>query len=105
MTTATPARYLSAGQVAAIVGIRVETVIDRIKRGDLEADRFGRLYRITPEALESYLQSNRPPRPGHIAPLDPAAKAVIQRVIDQAPPLSPDVLHDLRVLLNPESAR
>ena len=48
-------RWLSVGEVATIANVSRETVTREIKRGHLEAVRFGKQYRIPREALKAYM--------------------------------------------------
>ncbi len=48
-------RFLSTQEVAKILGVRVETVRNYIKRGKLPAVKLGRDYKITQRDLEEFL--------------------------------------------------
>ncbi len=50
---------LTPEQVAGILQVHVLTVYSYIRRGKLEAIRLGRSYRIIPEDLELFIDSNR----------------------------------------------
>jgi len=50
---------LTPEQVAGILQIHVLTVYSYIRRGKLDAVRLGRSYRIIPEDLEIFIESNR----------------------------------------------
>lgn len=48
--------YLTVVQVAAILQVHWQTVLNYIKRGDLTAIRIGRGYRISRTALEKLIK-------------------------------------------------
>jgi len=50
---------LTPEQVAGILQIHILTVYSYIRRGKLDAVRLGRSYRIIPEDLEIFIESNR----------------------------------------------
>ncbi|MFC1939737.1 helix-turn-helix domain-containing protein [Chloroflexota bacterium] len=50
---------LTPEQVAGILQVHVLTVYSYIRRGSLEAVRLGRSYRIIPEELALFIESNR----------------------------------------------
>ena len=50
---------LTPEQVAGILQVHVLTVYSYIRRGKLEAIRLGRSYRIIPEDLKLFIDSNR----------------------------------------------
>ena len=50
---------LTPEQVAEILQVHVLTVYSYIRRGSLPAVRLGRSYRIVPEDLTSFIESNR----------------------------------------------
>ncbi len=50
---------LTPEQVAGILQVHVLTVYGYIRRGKLEAVRLGRSYRIIPEDLTRFIESNR----------------------------------------------
>ena len=50
---------LTPEQVAALLQVHVLTVYSYIRRGKLDAVRLGRSYRITPEDLALFIESNR----------------------------------------------
>lgn len=50
---------LTPGQVAGILRVHVLTVYSYIRRGKLDAVRLGRSYRIIPEDLKLFIESNR----------------------------------------------
>ena len=50
---------LTPEQVAGILQVHVLTVYNYIRRGDLDAVRLGRSYRIIPEELMLFIESNR----------------------------------------------
>ena len=50
---------LTPEQVAGILQVHVLTVYGYIRRGKLEAVRLGRSYRIIPEDLTHFIESNR----------------------------------------------
>ena len=50
---------LTPEQVAALLQIHVLTVYSYIRRGKLDAVRLGRSYRILPEDLALFIESNR----------------------------------------------
>jgi len=50
---------LTPEQVAGILQVHVLTVYSYIRRGKLEAIRLGRSYRITPQDLALFIETNR----------------------------------------------
>lgn len=50
---------LTPEQVAGILQVHVLTVYSYIRRGSLDAVRLGRSYRIIPEELARFIESNR----------------------------------------------
>lgn len=48
-------QYHTVEQVASLLQIHWQSVLNYIKRGDLEAIKIGRGYRISQEALETFL--------------------------------------------------
>lgn len=50
---------LTPEQVAGILQVHVLTVYGYIRRGKLDAVRLGRNYRIIPEDLTRFIESNR----------------------------------------------
>jgi len=50
---------LTPEQVAGVLQVHVLTVYSYIRRGNLDAIRLGRTYRIVPEDLEHFIESNR----------------------------------------------
>jgi len=50
---------LTTEEVAKILQVHVLTVYSYIRRGNLEAIRLGRAYRIIPQDLELFIESNR----------------------------------------------
>ena len=50
---------LTPEQVAGILQVHVLTVYSYIRRGKLDAIRLGRSYRIIPEDLTLFIESNR----------------------------------------------
>ncbi len=50
---------LTPEQVAAILQVHVLTIYGYIRRGKLDAVRLGRNYRIIPEELTRFIESNR----------------------------------------------
>ena len=50
---------LTPEQVAGILQVHVLTVYSYIRRGSLDAVRLGRSYRIVPEELALFIESNR----------------------------------------------
>jgi excisionase family DNA binding protein len=50
---------LTPEEVAKILQVHVLTVYSYIRRGNLEAIRLGRSYRIIPQDLELFIESNR----------------------------------------------
>ena len=50
---------LTAEDVAEILQIHVLTVYNYIRQGTLKALRFGRNYRVTPDDLVIFIESNR----------------------------------------------
>jgi len=50
---------LTPEQVAKILQVHVLTVYSYIRRGNLDAVRLGRSYRIIPEDLALFIESNR----------------------------------------------
>jgi|WetSurMetagenome_2_1015567.scaffolds.fasta_scaffold00638_7 excisionase family DNA binding protein len=52
-------KLLTPEQVADILQIHVLTVYNYIRKGKFEAVRLGRTYRIDPEDLERFVQSNK----------------------------------------------
>ena len=52
-------KLLTPEQVADILQIHILTTYNYIRRGKLNAIRLGRSYRITPEDLERFIESNR----------------------------------------------
>ncbi len=50
---------LTPEQVAGILQVHVLTVYSYIRHGKLDAIRLGRSYRIKPEDLELFIDSNR----------------------------------------------
>ena len=54
-----PQRFLSIEQVADVIQLSTKQVRRIIKRGELAHHRFGRLYRISPADLDSFLAQRR----------------------------------------------
>ncbi len=50
---------LTAEEVAEILQVHVLTVYHYIRQGTLEAVRFGRNYRVVPDDLDLFIESNR----------------------------------------------
>lgn len=50
---------LTPEQVAAILQVHILSVYSYIRRGKLEAIRLGRSYRIIPQDLAGFIESNR----------------------------------------------
>ncbi len=50
---------LTPEQVAAILQVHVLTIYGYIRKGKLDAVRLGRNYRIIPEELTRFIESNR----------------------------------------------
>jgi excisionase family DNA binding protein len=50
---------LTPEEVAKILQVHVLTVYSYIRRGNLEAIRLGRTYRIIPQDLKFFIESNR----------------------------------------------
>lgn len=48
-------RLLSVGEVAESLGVSTAKVYQLIRKGELEAVNLGRLYRVTPSAIERML--------------------------------------------------
>ena len=49
--------YLTVAQVAKILQVHWQSVLNYIKRGDLEAIRIGRGYRINKKALDGFISA------------------------------------------------
>jgi excisionase family DNA binding protein len=49
-------QYYTVEQVASLLQVHWQSVLNYIKRGDLEATKIGRGYRISPEALDTFLR-------------------------------------------------
>ncbi|HSW37423.1 MAG TPA: helix-turn-helix domain-containing protein [Candidatus Saccharimonadales bacterium] len=49
-------QYHTVEQVASLLQVHWQSVLNYIKRGDLEAIKIGRGYRISTEALASFLR-------------------------------------------------
>jgi len=54
---------LTPEQVAEVLQVHLLTVYSYIRRGNLDAIRLGRSYRIIPEDLERFIESNRIKKP------------------------------------------
>ncbi len=52
-------RLLTPGEVAEILQVHTLTVYGYIKNGRLDAVRLGRTYRILPDDLDRFIESNR----------------------------------------------
>jgi excisionase family DNA binding protein len=52
-------RLMTAEQVADILQIHVLTVYNYIKQGKFNAVRLGRSYRIDPDDLKNFIESNK----------------------------------------------
>lgn len=52
-------RYFSVQEVADLFGVSLDILYKAIKQGQLEAQPFGRVYRISEDALSEYLESQR----------------------------------------------
>jgi excisionase family DNA binding protein len=50
---------LTPEQVAGILQVHILTIYGYIRDGKLDAIRLGRSYRITPQDLEQFIESNR----------------------------------------------
>ena len=50
---------LTPEQVAGILQVHILTIYGYIREGKLDAIRLGRSYRITPQDLEQFIESNR----------------------------------------------
>jgi excisionase family DNA binding protein len=50
---------LTPEQVAGILQVHILTIYGYIRGGKLDAIRLGRSYRITPQDLEQFIESNR----------------------------------------------
>ena len=57
--TKTNNNLLTPEQVAGILQVHVLTIYSYIRQGKLDAIRLGRSYRITPEDLTHFIESNR----------------------------------------------
>jgi len=55
----TNTNLLTPEQVAGILQLHVLTVYSYIRRGRLNAIRLGRCYRITPQDLDLFIETNR----------------------------------------------
>jgi excisionase family DNA binding protein len=55
---------LTPEEVAKVLQVHVLTVYSYIRRGNLEAIRLGRAYRIIPQDLELFIESNRVKKEG-----------------------------------------
>lgn len=53
--TAEQKQFHTVEQVASLLQVHWQSVLNYIKRGDLEAIKIGRGYRISPEALDAFL--------------------------------------------------
>lgn len=63
LTTEEALRRFSVKQIAELLGDRSEQFVrDLITKGKLDAKRDGRLYFITADALQAYLDSQEPAR-------------------------------------------
>jgi excisionase family DNA binding protein len=51
-------KYLTVEQVAELLHVHWQSVLNYIKRGDLEALKLGRGYRISPAALDDFIAQN-----------------------------------------------
>ena len=58
---------LTPEQVAEILQVHILTVYGYIRGGKLDAVRLGRTYRITPEDLDLFIESNRIRVPSQLA--------------------------------------
>jgi len=50
---------LTPEQVSKILQVHVLTIYSYIRRGELEAIRLGRSYRVTPQDLALFIEANR----------------------------------------------
>jgi excisionase family DNA binding protein len=50
---------LTPEQVAGILQVHILTIYGYIREGKIDAIRLGRSYRITPQDLEQFIESNR----------------------------------------------
>jgi excisionase family DNA binding protein len=57
--TETNNNLLTPEQVAGILQVHILTIYGYIRQGKLDAIRLGRSYRITPEDLTQFIESNR----------------------------------------------
>jgi excisionase family DNA binding protein len=60
-------------RVAAYLGVTERTVYNKVRAGDLPAVRIGRLWRVRPSELESWLARGRGAAPLNAAPPTPSA--------------------------------
>jgi excisionase family DNA binding protein len=56
----TTERLLTTGQVAELLHIRPDSVVRKIKRGEIAAVRVGHRWLVRPETLEALLQPSSP---------------------------------------------
>ncbi len=52
----TPVHVYTPREVASVLRVSDDAVLDAIKRGELRAFRVGRYWRIKAEALEAYME-------------------------------------------------
>lgn len=62
--TDTEHNYYTVEQVASLLQVHWQTVLNYIKRGDLEGIRIGRGYRISKDALDTFVANKSTKRAG-----------------------------------------
>lgn len=52
-------RMLSVKDVQEILGVSRDTAYRKVRNGEIEAYRFGKIYRIKQESLDDYIQKQK----------------------------------------------
>ena len=92
-----PSDLLTVREYAAAVSLTTSSVYRNVASGALPVVRIGRGIRIPRSALT-------PVATPRLQPLSPEARAVVARVVDEAPALSEGTISELRILLGTEAA-
>ena len=58
--------FYTVGQVAELLQVHWQTVLNYIKGGKLEAVKLGRGYRISKEALDKFIKQNTSKKSGNL---------------------------------------
>ncbi|CCF61160.1 helix-turn-helix domain-containing protein [Nocardia cyriacigeorgica] len=91
-------RTLTLREVAAKYGVHVNTARRWAACGELPAQRIGKCYYVNPDDLDNW-RKPAPEPPAHVSARTDYAD-YIARVVEAAPPLSPDQIARITTILN-----